>query len=75
MSVTADSCLHYVVDADMSEKTDSWGWATTMLSMMGMLDAMKVQGYRKFVAGLVHEGFKKEMNGMFDYEYQVSFFQ
>lgn len=54
----------------MTDRSDSWGWATTMLSMMGRLSEMKKLGHQGFLRALLDEGYAPKLNGMFQYEHQ-----
>jgi hypothetical protein len=66
-------CCPFAVRADMSDKSDSWGWATTMLHMMGRLTDMRHAGYRDFMASILRQGFSMDLSGFLAYEHQANF--
>jgi len=57
--------------ADMTEKSDSWGWATMMLGLMGRLDEMRKTGYQAFIHRLLDKGFIVDLSAIFVYEQQA----
>ena len=57
--------------ADVTEKSDSWGWATMMLGLMGRLDEMRKKGYKAFLQNLLDEGFCADLSAIFLFEQQA----
>lgn len=58
-------------EADITERSDSWGWATMMLGLMGRLNEMRKVGYREFVNGLLDKGFTVNLSAIFLFEQQA----
>ena len=57
--------------ADISERSDSWGWATMMLGLMGRLPDMRKRGYQSLIQDLLDRGFRVDLSAIFLYEQQA----
>ena len=57
--------------ADMTARSDSWGWATTMLGLMGRLEEMRKTGYNNFLRVLLNKGFVVDLSAIFLFEQQA----
>ena len=58
-------------EADITERSDSWGWATMMLGLMGRLNEMRKVGYRDFLQDLIDKGFTVNLSAIFLFEQQA----